>query len=327
MRLFSLKKTDVNKPDATEVKDWVAAEEKIFRDFKEKKSSSYEIDNPEVDWDESQEEEAFSTQTITLSPTLLTKRQATHSDKKNPFLQPSTWFLILGWVLVSALVFFFFKEVMLRKHISSQYAQILAEKKELTQSYEGLKIVLSGQRKEIQYLDRKLHAMAEELSFSKKKEAAFGLAEQAQREELIRTTSRYEEQLDFTRKLILARDEALNVLRAQMQASKNLVDVSSAAGISGALAVQQKQLPVSPDAVPAVRGKVTVVNARYRFVVTNLGSDRGANSGRGVDIYQNGKKLATGIIDRVYPTMSAVTILDQDSLNRVQEGNAVSFSD
>ena len=66
-----------------------------------------------------------------------------------------------------------------------------------------------------------------------------------------------------------------------------------------------------------------LVNRWHRFVIVNIGPSNGAQIGRTVEIYQNGKLLETGKIERVYQTLSAASIISEDVLERVNSGDAI----
>jgi len=69
-----------------------------------------------------------------------------------------------------------------------------------------------------------------------------------------------------------------------------------------------------------------MVNRQYQFIIVNLGADQGAVTGGFGQHFSRWQTAGEGRLERVYPAMSAVTVLDDSALGEVKEGDRVSFS-
>jgi hypothetical protein len=233
--------------------------------------------------------------------------------------------------LAGLFAFFYLRELPLRQDTSSRIAGILAEKSRLEQSYAKIKIVSDEQRGKLQRLGRQVQRMSGELRFSREKAARVDLLEKTYRQELMRITTDYEIQLDTLRESLRSRDEIVTALRTQMQAIEQMIDQGSLSAVSG-IASRAAQHESSGSNAPAFprgddlsQGKVTQVNTSQGFFVVNTGSESGTRSGVEVKVYREGALIGVGVTDRVYPTMSSVTMRDRRALYDVREGDLVLF--
>jgi hypothetical protein len=75
--------------------------------------------------------------------------------------------------------------------------------------------------------------------------------------------------------------------------------------------------------LPVKKGMVVQVNQTHHFIITSLNRAQGVELGQTVQIYQEGAPLGVGRVERVYETLTAVTILSEDTLERVKTGDQV----
>lgn len=71
---------------------------------------------------------------------------------------------------------------------------------------------------------------------------------------------------------------------------------------------------------------VLVVNKKFSFIVTNIGTSDGAEAGRELDVFRDGEMIARAKIEKIYDNMSAATLLPEWKDAAVKEGDLVSFS-
>jgi hypothetical protein len=300
------------------IEKWVDLEEKIVHDYKNRKTPSAKPIPP-----------LSISSTVSYASTMpVLKKSAPGSGSA---LRWNTVLWVSGWALAGLFAFFYLRELPLRQDTSSRIAGILAEKSRLEQSYAKIKIVSDEQRGKLQRLGRQVQRMSGELRFSREKAARVDLLEKTYRQELMRITTDYEIQLDTLRESLRSRDEIVTALRTQMQAIEQMIDQGSLSAVSG-IASRAAQHESSGSNAPAFprgddlsQGKVTQVNTSQGFFVVNTGSESGTRSGVEVKVYREGALIGVGVTDRVYPTMSSVTMRDRRALYDVREGDLVLF--
>ncbi len=322
------------KADPQEVRSWVALEERIVHDYKAQKIvPARPVAAP--DKNPVQEKapifETLSIQTVTSTPRSPEKVKKTSSEEKGSFFRLGTAVLALGWLLAGLLSFLYVDEMSLKQDIDLKLAQARGENKQLKMNTASLKLVAGEQRGEIQKLNTQIRTLAGELGAAQAKAAAFTAMEKSYREELLRVTSQYEEQIDGLRNLLQVRDEFVKTLQAHVQAIDKLVSEGGLATAFSAAAKavedQKNESAQKAQAVPPKpQGEVVMVNKQYQFIIVNLGAEQGATAGGLINIFQDGKPLAKGRLERVYPSMSAGTVLDEKALQVVKEGDGVTFS-
>lgn len=355
------------------IRSWVALEERIIHDYKERKEAPASQNSPQPSIPEPKVEGApsgvrptvikpklkltvpvsdgktdpftsekkkrildsllFSTQLITAPPQVAMPVSPIPSAKSKFWFRVMTLAMFLGWMGVAMLMFLYVQEHFSRQKTSVQFAEVRGGKKQLEHSYADLKSNLAKERDEIQRLNVHVRNITGDLRAAQVKAVAFDAMEKSYREELLKTTTRYEEQLDAMRKLVQVRDDVLQGLLSHSQTIDKLL---TDGGLGTLITFVQKNVQenateknkptsVSATAVPIPDGKVVMVNSRYEFIVIDLGSNQGARTGFMVGVSKNGRKMTTGKIERVYPTMSAVTVLDTNVLSDIQEGDEVTF--
>ncbi|HOW59281.1 MAG TPA: hypothetical protein PLO78_06110 [Candidatus Omnitrophota bacterium] len=329
--------------NTSKVRKWVGLEEKVVRDYKRKSLFPFEksvpatkpaanvIKSPALE--KQKTADAFIAQTVTLSSSPLSRPIGPVTKKKESVVWIFLTFLILAGLPIGTFVLFHPEKFRIKTERISQemlatLASTQAENKKLENVYSKLQNVSTDQRNEIRRLNFELRNLSEELKSVRKKETVLSANEKSYRSELMRITAQYEIQLDTMRQQIAGRDEIIMALKAQIKAFEKIIDESGFAGVAGAAShmAVRGQASMSFQDNPSANGKVTLIHDRYRFIVINMGAQQGARFGQRVNIYQEGRKITEGVVDRVYPTISAVTISDRFGLSMIREGDAISFS-
>ena len=329
------------KTDLAAVQSWVAMEERIVHDYKAQKAVPVKpvvVPAKQPVQEKAPVFETLSIQTVTSVPSFPEKVQKSSQEEKRSFFRLGTTILALGWLLAGFIAFFYAGEVSLRQDITLKLAKSQGENGQLEKSVATLKATaseqrgdLQKQRGELQELHTQVRTLSGELGAAQSKAAAYTAMEKSYRDELLRVTAQYEEQIDSMRKLVLVRDELVKTLQTHVQAIDKLVTEGGlATAFSAAVKAMEDQKSQAAEkartALQQPPGEVVMVNRPYQFIVINLGADQGAITGGLINIFQDGKPLAKGRLERVYPSMSAVTVLDENALGEVKEGDRVSFS-
>ncbi|MBU9888440.1 MAG: hypothetical protein KTQ49_01045 [Candidatus Omnitrophica bacterium] len=319
------------KTDTETIRRWVALEERIIHDYKAQRGvlikPGVHVSRPQV------QEKAPIFETLS-GPTVTSVPQAyvpALSRERTSFVRMGAGVLSLGWILAGLLAFFYAGETTLRQEVSLQLAETRVANEQLERSWVLLNTTVEEQRKEVQRLGGQVRAMAGELGEARVKTAAFNEMERSYREELVRVTAGYEEQLDGMRQVVKDREALVKILQDHVRSVEKLI---SKDGLTAALSAALKDsggvktiapAPVSPPQGP-VRGEVVMVNRQYRFLIMNRGAEQGLTTGGLFQIFQNGQFLAKGRLERVYPSMAAGTVLGDEGMQSVREGDSVSFS-
>ncbi|PIQ85478.1 MAG: hypothetical protein COV74_08285 [Candidatus Omnitrophica bacterium CG11_big_fil_rev_8_21_14_0_20_45_26] len=75
--------------------------------------------------------------------------------------------------------------------------------------------------------------------------------------------------------------------------------------------------------IDIVSGKITSINKKYGFIVTNIGSVQGAASGRTIELYRKDEVLGVGLIERTTDQSSVAAVVSEDVLRRINPGDKV----
>lgn len=337
-----VKETDlkVSRMDLGTIRNWVALEEKIVHDYKERKVVTTKIEpmvplvEPKVSKLGEKEEIPVSATFNTLPPAVLLasppSKESTSDGLKIKI--SSKLIAILACAAASIFILLLGQEYLSHQSTAVQLAQVWGEKKQLERFYNDLSVVLDNQRNEIFRLNTQLRNTTGELRTAQQKAVGFDAMERSYRDELVRVTTHYEAQLESLRRVIQVEEDLLGFLPSQVRAIEKLVSKEYLKNvmIDSLKSIQEEeQLRAVSLANPtSVRsqGKVIMINSRYGFVVVDLGSNQGAREGRRINIFKNSKTWIAGKIERVYPAVSAATIFDNSLLNDLQEGDDVSFS-
>ena len=300
------------------IEEWVDLEEKIVHAYGNRKAPSAKP-TPSLN--------LASTVSYAASMPVLKRPSAGGS----PFLRWGAVLVVAGWVLACLFAFFYARELPLKREASLRFSGILEEKNRLEQSYMAVKKSSEEQSATIQKMDRRIQRMSGELQIFREKVSGSDLLEKKYRQELMRITTDYEIQLDALRGSLRSRDEIIASLRAQMQSIEKMIDQGSLSAVSGIASRVTQPGAFAPSDFASQsgeevsRGRVTVVNSRQGFFAVDIGSDRGARSGRPIQVFREGAFVGEGILDRVYPTMSSVTMKNPRALYAVREGDLVTF--
>ena len=154
--------------------------------------------------------------------------------------------------------------------------------------------------------------------------------EASHRTEIGKMTKLYENQLQTLKRVLETREELMRTLETNFESIRKLLDrgVPTAASViaiqSSGTAVQAGQFGKTVSVggnVPS--GQVLMVNQQHRFIIINFGPAEGAQAGRFVEIQNKGKSIGQARIERVYQTLSAASVLSDDTLRRVKTGDSV----
>ena len=233
-------------------------------------------------------------------------------------------FMILALGVAGASVFMFAREFAMRKQADLGLAHTEQARAQLEQSLVQLQTEMANQREEINHLNSDLQA-------AQAKAALIDKLRQEHQEEISRIKNRYEGQLTSLQKVLETKESLISSLQSNLKSIRELLEKGetplgtvAAAGSVGVVesAVASPSGGSSSEFKP-VSGKVLTVNRDQHFIITNLSVAEGAQIGRFVQIYQKGQPIGQGRIDRVYQNLSAATILSEDTLTRIGEGDQV----
>lgn len=307
--------------DSTPVMSWVALEEKIIHDYKEREKflgkSPIPFKNPARQPVRSGR--AFTT-SVEVSLSSNAKKPRT---VQKVFPNSAVFFLALGWIVIWGLVFLHIQGVFSNHGTAKKLSRLQSENKQLGQSYNEVKGISKNQDSEIEWLNKQIRDLSLELKTAKNDKITLERnLENKYREELMQMAVSYELEIDHLRGVLQTQDSIVKALKAQGQAFDKIVEQAGLSALSGAAGFSDVSFATG---VSNEQGVVTSVNRRQGSVVISLGSDQGVASKQRVAISRNGRDLASGRIDRVYPTMSVVLIRDASMVPMIRVGDSVSF--
>ncbi|OGW81588.1 MAG: hypothetical protein A3G33_02110 [Omnitrophica bacterium RIFCSPLOWO2_12_FULL_44_17] len=249
-------------------------------------------------------------------------------------------FLVFVAVIALALGQLFYREMTLRKQDRAQLS-------EFRQAKSDLEMEIGNFKKELDQNKIEMNRLLTDLEVAKARGDMIDTIQDGHRQELARVAKVYEDQVASMRNVIAMRDDLIKTFESNLESIRKLLEggISQTRGYSktqplaSQVPVDQKRVePIATASgstrreVSAIKasvktgvsdGKVMLVNRWHRFVIVNIGPSNGAQIGRTVEIYQNGKLLGTGKIERVYQTLSAASIISEDVLERVNSGDAI----
>lgn len=231
---------------------------------------------------------------------------------------------LLGIALVS---FFLIREF-------SKHQQTLRELGQAEQARLQLEQSLAQIRSGMTRYEKRVERLGLELEKATAKAAFIDQLRRDHEAELARMQALYEAQVKELRKLLESRDNLVNRLQSQWESVRSRIPEGSGAGLLGETRPFAKTQGVSagtaPEAAPLphkrISGKVALVDRENRFIIVTFGGVDGAVVGDFVKIYQEGRPLGDGRIERVYHHLSAATVTSEDTLSRVQKGDSVFLS-
>ncbi len=251
----------------------------------------------------------------------------------------STVLLVIGFVMatLAAVIFYVGRSDERAKRVwtEEQLQKVASAKEALEQERDELakaKEALEGQLGDAQTQAKNL---ADQIAQEKRaREALTTELIQARRESTDlkgRLETERKEKLTLTEDLGKAKQSyqalsnELTTLRQAKEALEKRVKEMLAAQASEVEKIVVKPTADTPPAPTPMllEGKVMVVNREFNFVVVNLGSKDGLQSGATVSISREGKPIATAQVERIYENMSAATVIDEAKKGSIKEGDLV----
>lgn len=313
--------------DLSAVSGWVALEEKIVHEYRPQPEASVKraaAPVPSLPKQPPVLSEVFTTRT-TAAPVPSAKPKAPLFRFTTAFPGVSGVPGILIWIAAGTLVFLYAQGLQSRRELTRQFIQLQVEKEQIEQAYAELKGVSEHQAAEVKWLNNRVRAMDHELKAAERKTAAAErTAEKKYRQELNRVTDRYEVQLEDLRKALHTKESIIEALKAQLQALEGLSDPGGIAAVSGAASrIFSSGSAVTPGF--SGRSRVFAVNVRQGYFVIEAGAEQGLRYGDKITVSGRSAGSVVGRVDRIYPTLSTVTVADTQTLSGILEGDAVSF--
>ncbi|MBM3243220.1 MAG: hypothetical protein FJZ12_00040 [Candidatus Omnitrophica bacterium] len=136
-------------------------------------------------------------------------------------------------------------------------------------------------------------------------------------------------------KLIRAQDELVSIQAklGALASEKESLEAKVKEFEESSTDVELGKIVVSPEAAASgksvattpkpLEGKVLVVNKEYNFVVVNIGSKDGIALGQVFAIYQGNAYIGDIKIEKLHDSMAAAGFLQDDTKNKVREGDKV----
>lgn len=211
-----------------------------------------------------------------------------------------------------------------RALLAQKLIQVEAEKT-------AVSVELARVKSEAEGLEAKIDEMSKAIEDAKaaQQSAEAGLNQKV--EELTALKSHYEKRIAELEADVKRYADFSAVLASEMKPIKDVLGSTKPSSIKNEEAAslwKVSSVGVKTDSEGAqsmdlVAGQVVGVNRDFGFIVTNIGSERGAEVGRVIQIYRRGDPLGLGRIERIDPAMSAASVVSSDLMLRVQEGDRV----
>jgi len=219
----------------------------------------------------------------------------------------------LSWILVLAAGFLFFgKELKtadpaLVSHSvsagSSPHEDILLEQEKTIRRLNA----------EVLTTSRKIQNSRKILDDAKSREADY-------RDEVLRISLRYQQEIDTLRRSLEAQEAILENLENEAEIAKLTRAAINEKTVSPEVTAGQKPAEVPPQ---LLEGKVVMINSRYEFLVIDNGARSGVRPGQEVLVPRHGGLTALGVVEEVYPGVSGVSVKDRTFLLELKEGDPV----
>lgn len=270
---------------------------------------------------------AFSTQSVTTSPSMVPKSAPFLSSKRKIFFDMINMILILGCMAGGVFAYFYFWESDLKKDAVIQLERVQKGHMQLAHDYIGLKGLSTNQQQEIQRLSLQIRHLVGDLRTAREKVSWLEAREKPYRDELLQMTMRYEQQLALMRKLVSTREEIVQALKAQVQAVEKLIEEGAFPGMrTPAMSVSKEgQEIVASESTPSFEYKVVSIDGRYNTILINKGYEEGVRAGQRVRVVQHGEPIAEGLVDQVYPDMASLLFRNLGDQSKIREGDGVLF--
>ena len=235
-------------------------------------------------------------------------------------------FMICTLVVAAILLFLFAREFAIRKQTALELSRTEQARTQLELSLVQLQAEMANQREEINRLNEDLKAAQTKAALTDKEYQA----------QILKIKSRYEVELIALRKALETKDTLISSLQSNLKSIREFLQRGGQAPVeamsaitAGGVGPVQSVITSGANLIPPpaefrpTSGKILMVDKGHHFIVMDLGPSQGAQMGRFVQIYQNDRPLGEGRIDRVYQNLSAASIVSEDTLGRVAEGDQV----
>lgn len=232
--------------------------------------------------------------------------------------------LVVAVAAAGALGFLFTRESAARRQMAVQLELAHDEQSRLEQSAAKLASDAEDQQSKLQKLTL-------DLSEANAKAVLIDTMRSEHEVELSRVKTFYETQISALKEVVQMRDQLARTLQSDLETIKRLLErgaVSATVGVaipdtSSETSAQMVSQPTVESIIASAQrsAQVLAVDRENRFLVTDLGPAEGAHAGSFIQIYRGHKHLGQARIDRTYQTLSAATIISDDLLEQVQEGD------
>ncbi len=243
----------------------------------------------------------------------------------------------LPWILLilvvagaaAALGYLYFNEMALNQQISSRLLRAEKSERTLKETVEQLNTELGFQAEEI-------NRLSADLQVSNAKAGMITELQKAHREEIDRIAKLYEDQIHSLRRILETRDGVIQTLESNLKVIRRILEGGAVQGAIGLPAAEgfvegpgigraREEIAAESD-LSGKPGRVLLVNQLQRYFIVDIGPAEGARIDRAVHVYQKGRFLGEGKIERVYQTLSAVAVISDDLIGNVKTGDAVYFT-
>jgi hypothetical protein len=232
--------------------------------------------------------------------------------------------LVVAAAAAGALGFLFTRESAARRQMAVQLELARDEQSRLEQSVAGLTSDVEDQQSELQ-------KSTLDLKEANAKAALIDTMRSEHEVELSRVKTFYETQISALKDTVRMRGQLARTLQSDLETIKRILErgaVSASVGaavpdVSSETPAPSVSKPVAESTIASAEraAQVLAVDRENRFIVTDLGPAQGAHAGSFVQLYRGHEHLGQARIDRIYQNLSAATIISEDLLERVEEGD------
>lgn len=166
---------------------------------------------------------------------------------------------------------------------------------------------------EVLTTSRKIQNSRKILDDAKSREADY-------RDEILRISLRYQQEIDTLRRSLEAQEAILENLENEAETAKLIGAKINEKTAPPEMTTDRNPAEVSPQ---LLEGKVVMVNSRYEFVVIDNGARSGVRPGQEVLVPRYGSLTVLGFVEEVYPGVSGVSVKDGAFLLELKEGDPV----
>lgn len=251
--------------------------------------------------------------------------------------QPKERFIFLVMVILEGLVILFFLSSIIanRKKVVSLKLDLKKVEEEFSNKELGLaKEIESLRAAEKDLSDKLKDAQDSRSELESKLNEARLLSEDlrleldAAKKEKDTIRRDFSQQLKKTESMLLSKLENANKENADLQNKLfklTALTQESETPEEPSVQVDLKKIVVKQEGDGYIEGKVIRSEAKYGFIIFNLGSKDKLKLGAVVDIYKAKLKIAQANVSEVYPSMSFATVIKEKSIRPVSTGDKVYF--